>query len=166
MCAYSGTRRLLNFPHFQPHIFSKFLCINKTKKKIHYSNIIPGMYILGRGAGERFFEAGRLLKLGSHKRRRRKHEIPHKPYRVWQNRGERKGLYSSFPSPFYRFYMGIRASVSVSASISAAGVNQALLFGLQGERLFEVGAYSQLGADTNKYGLSVFVPRKIILFTL
>ena len=62
--------------------------------------------------------------------------------------------------------MGIRASVSVSASISAAGVNQALLFGLQDERLFEVGAYSQLGADTNKYGMSVFEPRKIILFTL
>ena len=43
-----------------------------------------------------------------------------------RNRRERKGLFSCVPSPFYRVCMGFCASVTVSASVSVASVNQAL----------------------------------------
>ena len=42
-----------------------------------------------------------------------------------RNRRERKGFFSSVPSPFYRVCMEFCASVSVSPSVSVASVNQA-----------------------------------------
>ena len=49
-----------------------------------------------------------------------------------QNIREQKGLFSSVLSPFYRVCMGFCASVSAPASISAASVNQAVVFHLPG----------------------------------
>ena len=46
------------------------------------------------------------------------------PVKWRRNIRERKGLFSSVPSPFYRACMEFRASVS--ASVSVASVNQAL----------------------------------------
>ena len=43
-----------------------------------------------------------------------------------RNRRKETLPFSSVPSPFYRVYIEFRASVSVSASVSVASVNQAL----------------------------------------
>ena len=46
------TGRLLNFHHFQPHIFSKFFPSTKQRRKSSCSIFIPSIYVFFLGGGE------------------------------------------------------------------------------------------------------------------